>query len=87
MCHFFVFMRYKALIYVFRLFIAALHFNENGNKEQRQIKKGNDAGKLMWQVSYQKCRQLAGVIKCVKADSTYGNTHLHNSKILSKITM
>ena len=71
----------KASIYVFRLFIAALHFNENenGNKEQRQIKKGNDTGRLMWQVSYQKCRKLAGVMKCVKADSTYlYRTHLYH---------
>ena len=46
----------------FRLFIAALHFNENGNKEQRNIKKGEEAGKLMWRLSYQKSRQSAGVI-------------------------
>ena len=63
---------------IFRLFIAALHFNENGNKEQRQIKKGIDAGKQLWRISYKKSNQLAGVIKCVKADSTYGNSGLYS---------
>ena len=47
------------------------------NKEQKNIKKGEEAGKLMWWLSYQKSRQSVGVIKCVKTDSTYGKTDLY----------
>lgn len=53
---------------IFRLLISALHFNENGNKEQRSTKEGN----LMWKVSHPKSRQSSGVIKAIKVDSTYG---------------
>ena len=58
---------------ILRLLVAALHFNENGNKEQMCTK---EAGNLMWKLSHPKSKQSSGVIKAVKVDSTYGKGRL-----------
>ena len=55
---------------MFSLLLAALHYNENGNKAQRKIQEGENAGKKMWKLSYPKSR-VSGVIKAVKTESTY----------------
>ncbi|XP_046841057.1 uncharacterized protein LOC124435152 [Xenia sp. Carnegie-2017] len=55
-----------------RLFIAALHFNENGNKPQKTKNGGQTEEALIWRVAYSKSKEGQGVIKPVKVDSTYG---------------
>ncbi|XP_046854543.1 uncharacterized protein LOC124447623 [Xenia sp. Carnegie-2017] len=55
-----------------RLFIAALHFNENGNEPQKTKNGGQTEEALIWRVAYSKSKDGQGVIKPVKVDSTYG---------------
>lgn len=51
---------------IFRLQIAALHFNENASKPQRQIKEGENAGAGMWLASYPKYKKGGAVAKEIK---------------------
>jgi hypothetical protein len=52
------------------MYLAALHFNENGNKQQAKTKEG----KLQWRLNYPKAKKGAtAVVKQVKVENTYGN--------------
>ncbi|KAK3098621.1 hypothetical protein FSP39_021291 [Pinctada imbricata] len=51
-----------------RLFLAALHFNENSDREQRLTKDG----RLQYDVSYPKGRDHDGISKEIKKPMTYG---------------
>ncbi|XP_046864208.1 uncharacterized protein LOC124458190 [Xenia sp. Carnegie-2017] len=55
-----------------RLFIAALHFNENGNNVQKTKNGGQTEEASIRRVAYSKSKEGQGVIKPVKVDSTYG---------------
>lgn len=69
------YMRKKNLILYItsRLQIAALHFNENLDKSQRKVSKGENVGTGQWLVSYPKYRKGGAVAKEVKVPCTYGN--------------
>jgi len=58
---------------VSRLQIAALHFNENADKEQRKVVRGENVGTSQWLVSYPKYRKGGAVAKEIKVACTYGN--------------
>lgn len=76
---------YDMLIYllVYRLRLAALHYNENGNKEQARTK----AGTRRFCISFPKYKQGGHVVRQLKVASTYGkfyyiqliNFMFHNS--------
>lgn len=51
----------------FRLFLAAMHFNENSSRQQSMTKDGNK----QYAVSYPKGRGGEGVAKEVKVDQTF----------------
>lgn len=51
-----------------RLYIAALHFNENGNRQQRSTQDGTP----MYSVSFPKSRKGEGIAKEIKVQQTYG---------------
>jgi hypothetical protein len=50
-----------------RTLLAALHFNENTNREQAKTKNGE----AQWRVSYPKYRKGKGVVKEVKIPATF----------------
>ena len=52
----------------FSLLLAALHFNENSQRDQ----KTTQSGEKMWKVSYPKYRHGDGVVQEVKDKVTYG---------------
>jgi hypothetical protein len=51
------------------MYLAALHYNENGDKQQATKKDGS----LQWALARPKSQKGAGV---VKVKNTYGNKHL-----------
>ncbi|KAL9951461.1 hypothetical protein ACROYT_G044124 [Oculina patagonica] len=54
-----------------RLQIAALHFNENSDKPQRKVSKGENVGTGQWLISYPKYRKGGAVAKEIKVACTY----------------
>ena len=55
----------------FRLHLAALHFNENGGREQAKTKDGTDR----YAVAYSKYKKGGYITKKVLVDCTYGEMH------------
>ncbi|XP_060072662.1 uncharacterized protein LOC132552497 [Ylistrum balloti] len=52
-----------------RLYLTALHYNENGKKERAYTKEGQEK----WQISYPKSKKGAeAVVKSCKVNTTYG---------------
>ena len=63
-------------MYIFavsRLQIAPLHFNENADKQQRKVVRGEKVGTGQWLVSYPKYPKGGTVAKEIKVACTYGN--------------
>ena len=52
----------------FRLFLAALHFNENGNRKQART----SHGEKVFAVSYPRGRNTEAVARAVKVPQTFG---------------
>ena len=57
----------RAMLY-FRLFLAVLHFNENGNRTQAI----NSRGEKMFSVSFPRGRSGDGVAKATKIPQSFG---------------
>ena len=57
-----------SIIFLFsRVLLAAIHFNENTDRQQLETKDGEKR----WQISYIKYKQT-GEVKPIKSKSTYG---------------
>jgi hypothetical protein len=56
------------IYYVFRLFLAALHFSENSTRTQAVTLDGT----RQYRISYPKGRKGEGVVKEMKTSQTYG---------------
>jgi solute carrier family 8 (sodium/calcium exchanger) len=56
------------IYYVFRLFLAALHFSENSTRTQAVTMDGT----RQYRISYPKGRKGEGVVKEMKTSQTYG---------------
>jgi len=61
------------IIAVSRLQIAALHFNENADKEHWKVDRSENVGTGQWLVSYPKYHKGGAVAKEIKVACTYGN--------------
>ena len=54
-------------IYTFRLYLAAMHFNENAGRTQART----TSGKLRYKVLFPKAKKGAHTVKAVKTQATY----------------
>ena len=62
----------------FRVLLAVLYFNENGQRAQSLTKEGQ----LKWGVSHPKGRQGEAVLKAVKVPQTYSKCTCIHSEIM-----
>ena len=66
------------IYYVFRLFLAALHFSENSTRTQAVTMDGT----RQYRISYPKGRKGEGVVKEMKTSQTYGEFFFNTFDII-----